>query len=101
MYACRATGTRTKLYLRRRGLHLSRIWWQDALLHRMFRRVLIVVAIVIFGAAPQAQRGDAPLPLPEILVRISDRVGHWYARAQSLVSLESVSIQPLRADLSG
>ena len=31
---------------------------------------------------------------------MGERVEAWYARAQSLVSLESVSIEPLRADLT-
>jgi hypothetical protein len=34
------------------------------------------------------------------LARVGDRVVDWYARAQSLVSVESVWIQPLRADLT-
>lgn len=68
---------------------------------RPFRHLVLAVAIVASAAAPQAQRGDPALPLAETLVRISDRVEQWYARAQSLVSLESVSIQPLRSDLTG
>ena len=60
----------------------------------------VAVAVAVSVAAPQAQRGDPPLPLTETLARISDRVEQWYARAQSLVSLESVSIQPLRSDLT-
>ena len=67
---------------------------------RPFRCLVLVVAIAASAAAPQAQRGDPALPLTETLVRVSDRVEQWYARAQSLVSLESVWIQPIRSDLT-
>jgi hypothetical protein len=83
---------------RRRG-----VWWQDALLPAMYAvRRLVFALVVAFSAsaAPQAQRGEWTLPLGETLDRVGDRVEQWYARAQSLVSLESVSIQPLRADLT-
>ena len=67
---------------------------------RPFPGLLLAVAIVVLAAAPQAQRRDPALPLTDTLVRIGDRVEQWYARAQSLVSLESVWIQPLRSDLT-
>lgn len=67
---------------------------------RPFRCLVFAVAIAASVAAPQAQRSDPALPLTETLARISDRVEQWYARAQSLVSLESVRIQPLRSDLT-
>jgi hypothetical protein len=50
-------------------------------------------------AAPAAQQA-ADLPLDQLLSRVGDRVIEWYARAQSIISLETVSIQPLRSDLS-
>jgi hypothetical protein len=68
---------------------------------RPFRRLLIVVAIVVSAAAPQAQRARPAVPLAETLARVGERVAQWYARAQSLVSVETVSIQPLRSDLTG
>ena len=61
---------------------------------------MLASAIAAFAAAPQAQRSDPALPLTDTLVRVSNRVEQWYARAQSLVSLESVWIQPLRSDLT-
>ena len=67
---------------------------------RLFQCLVLVVAIAVSAAAPQAQRGDPALPLTETLARVGDRVEQWYARAQSLVSLESVWIQPLRSDLT-
>jgi hypothetical protein len=64
------------------------------------QRLVFAAAIACGVAAPQAQRNEPARPLAETLARISDRVEQWYVRAQSLVSLESVSIQPLRSDLS-
>ena len=40
------------------------------------------------------------MDLSETLLRVGGRVRQWYARAQTIVSKESVSIQPLRADLT-
>ena len=54
---------------------------------------------LLVAAAPAAQSA-ADLPLDELLARVGDRVVEWYARAQSIISLETVSIQPLRSDLS-
>src|SRR4051812_36398125 len=68
---------------------------------RTLHRLIVTVAVVLAAAAPQAQRSDSTLPLADTLARIGDRVVQWYGRAQSLVSLENVSIQPLRADMSG
>ena len=57
--------------------------------------MLAVAAI----AAPAAQPA-ANLPLDELLDRVGKRVVEWYARSQSIISMETVSIQPLRSDLS-
>lgn len=57
-------------------------------------------ALALCVTATGAQPSDASAPLDVTLARIGDRVVQWYARAQSLVSLESVWIQPLRADLT-
>lgn len=63
-------------------------------------QVVCTVALALAAVAvPVAQRA-ADLPLDELLTRVGDRVVEWYARAQSIVSLETVSIQPLRSDLS-
>jgi hypothetical protein len=66
---------------------------------RRLHRLVVACAAAIGIVAAHAQGPQAP-PLDDTLVRIGDRVQQWYARAQSLVSHESVSIQPLRADLS-
>jgi hypothetical protein len=57
-----------------------------------------VLTLCVSAAA--AQPSAPPAPLDATLARIGDRVVQWYARAQSLVSLESVWIEPLRADLT-
>ena len=57
---------------------------------------MLALAVMASPAAQQA----ADLPLDELLARVGDRVVEWYARAQSIISLETVSIQPLRSDLS-
>ena len=57
---------------------------------------MLAVAVIASPAAQQA----AELPLEQLLSRVGDRVIEWYARAQSIISLETVSIQPLRSDLS-
>ena len=67
---------------------------------RAFRRLILAVILMIPAAAASAQRGDVPVPLAVTLTQVGQRVEAWYARAQSLVSLESVSIQPLRLDLT-
>jgi hypothetical protein len=42
---------------------------------------------------------QAPGDLIEVLTRLGDRVGQYYGRAQSIVSIERVSVQPVRHDL--
>jgi hypothetical protein len=56
-----------------------------------------LAALVV--AAPAAQ-APADLPVDDLVTRVGERVVKWYARAQSVISLETVSIQPLRSDLS-
>lgn len=51
-------------------------------------------------ATPAAQQPQAPVDVDELLTRVGGRVEQWYARAQSIISLETVSIQPLRSDLT-
>lgn len=48
---------------------------------------------------PAAQRVE-PADLGQTLERVGHRIEEWYARAQNIVSLETVSIQPLRSDLT-
>ena len=53
--------------------------------------------LVLFGAGAVAQ---APDDLRTVLGRVSERVLHYYGRAQSIVCIERVTVQPLRHDLS-
>ncbi len=69
-------------------------------LHRRQFACAVAAAAVLYSAAPQAQRPESALPVADTLTRIGDRVEQWYSRAQSLISLESVSIQQLRADMT-
>jgi hypothetical protein len=62
--------------------------------------VPILLLLLAGAAAPGAQRNAAAPPVEDVVARVGERVGQWYARAQSLVSTETVSIQPLRADFS-
>jgi len=61
------------------------------------RCLLACAAVALFGAGVPAQ---APLDLVMLLGRVSDRVQHYYGRAQSIVCLERVTVQPLRRDLT-
>ena len=56
-----------------------------------------VLAALLSGAEPRTQ--DSAVPFADMLARAGAQVEAWYARAQSLVSLETVSIQRLRSDL--
>ena len=52
------------------------------------------------ASVPVAESQTGPPDLTATLRRVSSRVEHWYSRAQTVVSTETVSIQPLRADMS-
>ena len=54
-----------------------------------------------FAASVSPVEGQTAVPdLAATLRRMSSRVEHWYSRAQTVVSTETVAIQPLRADMS-
>lgn len=63
---------------------------------------LICAALAACAAAvpAAAQRSGPAAGLAETLARVGERVEQWYARAQTVVSTETVLIQPLRADLT-
>ena len=54
-----------------------------------------VLVLVAAGITAKAQ-GD----LPTVLQRISDRVERYYGRAQSIVCMERVMVQPMRHDMT-
>lgn len=66
----------------------------------MLRGASIVVLFAATAAAPSAQRAREPADLGTTLARVGARVADWYGRAQSIVSLETVLITPLRFDMS-
>ena len=64
----------------------------------------VVAVLICAGLLPTvpAAAGQAAgvSGLAETLRRVSSRVEHWYFRAQTVVSTETVTIQQLRADMS-
>jgi hypothetical protein len=65
--------------------------------HGVIHAVSLLICVGFLATAPAAA-GQADLA--ETLRRVSSRVEHWYFRAQTVVSTEMVTIQPLRADMS-
>jgi hypothetical protein len=64
-------------------------------------RLICVALVAGASAAPDAaQRPGPSVDLAQTLARVGQRVEQWYARAQSVVSTETVWIQPLRSDLT-
>jgi hypothetical protein len=71
------------------------------------RRVIVVLAmmgLLVAGTAATAQPAR-PMPLSraaldEVLVRVGEQVRQFFARAQSLVCLETVRLQPLDTGLT-
>ena len=68
------------------------------------RRVMPTVLLALWTAAAAAQsRAPAPEPLGEdapLLARVGEYVQQYYARARSILAVETVMIQPLKRDLS-
>jgi hypothetical protein len=60
---------------------------------------LVVLMAALAAAAPAAQRQPAP-DVGRALELVGARVADWYARAQSIVSLETVLITPLGMDMA-
>ena len=55
---------------------------------------------IVFGAVLTAEQAAPSFDLAATLQRAGDRVEYYFARAQSLVCFETVSLQPLSAGLS-
>lgn len=58
--------------------------------------VILASALAVAAARPSG----APADVPALLARIGERVEQYYARAQSIVCLETVRLQPLTYSLS-
>jgi hypothetical protein len=66
----------------------------------MFRRAAVIVLFAGIAAASPAAQRPAPPDVRDAIARVGARVVEWYGRAQSIVSLETVVITPLRFDMS-
>ena len=66
----------------------------------VFPRVTVLICAGWAASVPLTAGQTAPPDLAATLRRVSSRVEHWYSRAQTVVSTETVSIQQLRADMS-
>ena len=64
------------------------------------RLVCVALATVAVATLDAAQRAAPAVDLEQTLTRVGQRIEQWYARAQNVVSTETVSIQPLRSDLT-
>ena len=62
-------------------------------------RPAILVAAALMATAAAASK-DPPPDMPALLARVGERVEQYYARAQSIVCLETVKLQPLTPDFS-
>jgi hypothetical protein len=66
----------------------------------MFRRAAVALLLASVAAASPAAQRPAPPDVRDTIARVGARVVEWYGRAQSIVSLETVVITPLRFDMS-
>jgi hypothetical protein len=62
------------------------------------RRAAAVIAAAL-GLMTIGVEAQAPSNLADMLARVSNRVRDYYSRAQSIVCMERVSVQPIRRDL--
>ena len=60
-----------------------------------------VIVLLAVGTAVLAAQGDGPQPGESVplIARIGEYVEQYYARAQSILAIEEVSVQPLSRDL--
>jgi hypothetical protein len=56
----------------------------------------LVAAALLSTAAAAQSSGD----VSELLTRVGKRIQHYYGRAQSIMCIEKVSVQPIRSDLT-
>ena len=66
----------------------------------MFRAFIALPLVLgVLTAAPVAQKREG-IDVADTVARVGARVIEWYGRAQSIVSIEDMLIQPLRFDMS-
>jgi hypothetical protein len=61
--------------------------------------VALPLATLLLAAAPLARQRE-PIDVGATIARVGARVIEWYGRAQSIVSIEDMLIQPLKYDMS-
>lgn len=66
---------------------------------RAFALVAVIAVGTSWAVAPAAQQPLRP-DVDSVLRDVGQRVQQWYGRAQSIVSVETVAIQPLRYDMA-
>ena len=66
----------------------------------MLRAAPVAILVASVAAASPAAQRPAPPDVRETIARVGTRVAEWYGRAQTIVSLETVVITPLRFDMS-
>ena len=64
--------------------------------------LFVLSAVLCAGGSTSQTRGQSPSSddLADTLRNVGRRIQEWYARAQTVVSTETVWIQPLRADMT-
>lgn len=67
---------------------------------RPIRLIGAAVLILHAGAASAGQREDPAAKLAEVLRSTGARLERWFSRAQTVISTEAVSIQPLGPDMA-
>jgi hypothetical protein len=60
---------------------------------------IVLAAVCVSGAA--AKDAPPPIDLPGLLARVGERVEAYYARAQSILCVETVSLQPMDSNFGG
>jgi hypothetical protein len=66
---------------------------------RRSRAWLLAASLVLPGVLTVVIRAQSPGDLATTLARVGDRVRQYYGRAQSIMCIELVRVQPLRSDL--
>jgi hypothetical protein len=63
-------------------------------------RLWALAAVGVLAMGTAVLTAQPPSDLVTVLGRVSDRVQHYYSRAQSIVCLERVMVQPIGSDLT-
>jgi hypothetical protein len=72
-------------------------WPRRSMMSRVWT---LAAALGVLGMIAGGVKAQAPASLTDVLARVGDRVRHFYGRAQSIVCIERVTVQPLRRDMA-